>query len=105
MQRLRLENMNADINIELALVLQRHRQVDPTITRAERHVCKDPSRFQAAGRGWMGEGDRGIPASDPPTTPTEVRIVECIGFPTLPGYHSIHRTTIPSNSRPHIIIK
>ena len=83
--------------IELAMVLQRHCKVDPAITRAERYVCQDPSRFQAARRGWMGERNRSVPAGYSPATPTEVRSVECFlycAFFILPGYHDIERSHI-----------
>lgn len=91
------------INPELAVVLQRHREVDPAISRAERHVRQDPPRFQAARCGWVGKGDRGIPAGDTPTTPTEVRSIECsvLVFPTLSGYRDIDRAT---SARAHVFL-
>ena len=58
------------------MVLQRHCEMDPAITRAERYVRQDPPRFQAARRGWVGEGNRSVPTGDSSTTPTEVRSVE-----------------------------
>ena len=58
------------------MVLQRHCEMDPAITRAERYVRQDPPRFQAARRGWVGEGNRSVPTGDSPATPTEVRSVE-----------------------------